>query len=85
MVSEGVSVGKMDAFNKATQFDKFIRNINDGFLIDPSECHDIASKVSCDFASMKETEFCKKYKAEMRKHDLNYNKLTSLVADKVIF
>lgn len=80
-----VSVGCLNAFDRSTQFDKFIRNINDGFLIDPSECHDIASKVSCDFASMKETEFCKKYKSEMRKHDLDYNKLTRLVADKVIF
>lgn len=80
-----VSVGCLNAFDKSTRFDKFIRNINDGFLIAPSECHDMASEVSCDFASMKETEFCKKYKAEMRKHDLDYNKLTRLVADKVIF
>ena len=79
------SIGSLNTFDRSTQFDKFIRNINNGFLIASSECHDIASEVSCDFASMKETEFCKKYKAEMRKHDLDYNKLTSLVADKVIF
>ena len=80
-----VSVGKTDSFNKATQFDKFIKNIKNGFLIAPSECHDVASEVSCDFASMKETEFCKKYEAEMRNRDLDYNKLTSLVADNVVF
>jgi len=80
-----VSVGSLNAFDRSIQFDKFIRNVNNGFRIAPSECHDIASEVNSDFASMKETEFCKKYKAEMRKHDLDYNKLTSLVANKVIF
>lgn len=80
-----VSVGKMDSSNRTTQFDKFIENIKNGFLIAPSECHDIASEISCDFASMKETEFCEKYETEMRKHNLDYNKLASLVVDKVIF
>lgn len=80
-----VSVGKIDLFNKTIQFDKFIENIKNGFLIAPSECHDIASEVSCDFASMKEAEFCKKYEVEMRKYNLDYNKLTGLVVDKIIF
>ncbi len=79
------SVGCFNAFDKSVRFDKFISNINDGFRIAPSECHDIASEVNGDFTFMKETEFCKKYKAEMRKHGLDYNKLTKLVADKVIF
>lgn len=74
-----VSVGKMDSFNRTTQFDKFIENIKNGFLIAPSECHDIASEISCDFASMTELDFIAKYSSDLARHNLTYDDLVKLV------
>lgn len=74
-----VSVGILNAFDRSTQFDKFIRNINDGFRIAPSECHDIASEVNSDFTLMTEPEFTAKYASDLARHNLTYNDIAKLV------
>lgn len=74
-----VSVGILNAFDKSTQFDKFIRNINDGFRIAPSECHDIASKVDSDFTYMTKLDFIAKYKSDLVRHNLTYDDIAKLV------
>lgn len=74
-----VSVGSLNAFDRSTQFDKFINNVNNGFRIAPSECHDIASEVNSDFASMTELDFIAKYSSDLVRHNLTYDDLVKLV------
>lgn len=73
------SIGSLNTFDRSTQFGKFIRNVNNGFLIASSECHDIASEVSCDFASMAKFDFIAKYSSDLVRHNLTYDDLVKLV------
>ena len=74
-----VSIGSLNAFDKSTQFDKFISNVNNGFRIAPSECHDIASEVNDDFTSMAKFDFIAKYSSDLVRHNLTYDDLVKLV------
>ena len=74
-----VSVGSLNAFDRSTQFDKFISNVNNSFRIAPSECHDIASEVNSDFTSMTELDFIAKYASDLVRHNLTYDDLVKLV------
>ena len=78
-----VSVGSLNAFDRSTKFDKFISNVNNGFRIAPSECHDIASEVNSDFASMAELDFITKYASDLVRHNLTYDDLVKLVETTV--
>ena len=74
-----VSVGILNAFDRSARFDKFIRNINDGFRIAPSECHDIASEVNGDFTFMTKPDFITKYASDLARHNLTYDDIVKLV------
>ena len=78
-----VSVGSLNAFDRSTQFDKFISTVNNGFCIAPSECHDIASEVNSDFASMAELDFITKYASDLARHNLTYDDIAKLVETTV--